>query len=294
MRQKLIFPLTLSVCLASCVSDNNRNTVQNVDNRIIENDSLKYKVEQIKKVFHTLPSPMELSMLFKEEGIEYQREKLHKVEKKEIYTISFKKAFNLGLYGADLSYAGLFGKQADAISYFTAAKKLADDLGIGETFNNKYVLRIEENPNNRDTLLSVISDFFIENDQYLKGKQGQNLSTYVLAGGWLEGMHLGANMLAENTDRDGIRKVISGQRNSLHNLIQMLHKLEDTRQVQHIIDGIVALEKEFMSIPLQQDTLAQVVDKDIHPIENDSMLLNDTNVQAIRDQIAEIRSMIVR
>ncbi|MBD98405.1 MAG: hypothetical protein CMO34_01065 [Verrucomicrobia bacterium] len=293
MYKNILVPISVAIALSSCVSNDNRENVQNVNTEVIEKDSLKQKVEQIKKVFYELPSPMELSMLFKEEGIEYQNEKLHPVEKKDIYTISFKKAFNLGVYGADLSYAGLFGKHEDALMYFSAAQLLADDLGIGQTFKKKYILRLEAYPNDRDTLLAVISDFFIENDHYLRDKQNENISTYVLAGGWIEGMHLGANMLAENTDREGILKVISGQRNSLHNLILMLTRLDDTRQVQHIINGIVELEKEFVNIPLTLNNTAVSVHSDTLAADN-LALLTDSNVQIIKERIAEIRSMIVR
>lgn len=293
MSKNILIPISVAIALSSCISNDKRQNVQNVNTEIIGNDSLKNKVEQIKKVFYELPSPMELSMLFKEEGIEYQNDKLHPVEKKDIYTISFKKAFNLGVYGADLSYAGLFGRHEDALAYFSAAQLLADDLGIGQTFKKKYILRLEANPNDRDTLLAVISDFFIENDQYLREEQSQNISTYVLAGGWIEGMHLGANMLAEDTDRNGIRKVISEQRNSLHNLVLMLSELKDTRQVQHIIDGIVELEKEFINIPLQQDSLLNKTPLG-NTLKKDSALLTDSNIQVIKERISEIRSMIVR
>ena len=134
----------------------------------LNDDEKKEKVQKVQKVFYSLPSPLEMSLLFKSEGIQYVPSVLHDLEDRDRYLVSKKKALNLGVYGADLSYAGLFSKHEDAIAYLKVCQLMADEIGIGQTFEQELISRLEKNPNNRDTLLLVIIDFFLNNESFLR------------------------------------------------------------------------------------------------------------------------------
>ncbi len=197
---KIALSCGLAALVYSCSDGEKKgdlNDKQNV-NAAAPRDTLK--VERVKKVFYTLPSPLEITMLFKKEGVEYHRDMLNAVQKRKEYSTSISKAFNLGVYGADLSYSGLFGKHEAAIQYFAVSTILADDLGLGTTFQEDFIVRLEQHSGNKDTLLKVIEDFFVQNDQQLEQSEGQDLSSCVLIGGWIEGMYLGTKILNENTD----------------------------------------------------------------------------------------------
>lgn len=108
---------------------------------------------------------------------------------------------------------------------------LADELGMGQTFQKSFVSRIEQSPNNGDTLLQVISDFFLSNDAHLKEMNRTDISTYVLIGGWLEGMYLGSNMATKEERSNGIDQIVVGQKGSISNLNKLLMEVEQPTEV---------------------------------------------------------------
>lgn len=280
------FPLSLLVVsiyligFSACLSEKRtpeEDTSSANDTSIVKKEDNHEKIQQIKKIFHSLPSPLELTLLFKEEGIEYNRNKLHPTEKREGYLTSTKKALNLGVYGADLSYTGLFGEHQDAIQYFTVTHLLAAEVGIEQTFEKEFISRLEKNSNNKDTLLNVIGEFFLNNDRYLKDHKQQDISSYVLAGGWIEGMYLGTSMANSNNNSKGIRDIIAGQQPSLKNLIAVLQNIKKNEEGVEFITAIEELESLF----------PQLVDK-----EGSQYELSDSSLVVIRKKVASIRSLI--
>ena len=256
------------------------------------------KVDQIKKIFYSLPSPIELTYLFKKEGINYQADKLHSIAARNNYNVTIKKALNLGVYGADLSYAGLFGNHEDAIEYYTTCQILAEEIGIGQTFQKEFISRIESNADNRDTLLQVISDFFLDNDAYLKDHRQQHISTYILIGGWIEGMYLGTQMEVKESDSKGIRTIIAGQKHSLISLLVLLNNIEDEESLNVLRENMEDLAKLFDQINyVKADENKQKVEKKNGKIvlntgESDTKI-DDKTFEQIKNLVKEIRTSII-
>lgn len=280
---KLRPPLSLllvglyAFAFSSCVSENRKSEVDRESTEAspeAASESSKAKVKRIKKIFYSLPSPLELTLLFKEEGIEYDREKLHPTERRDDYLTSTKKALNLGVYGADLSYAGLFGEHQDAIQYFTATHLVAADIGIEQTFQKEFISRLEKNANNKDTLLNVIGEFFMNNDKYLKNHKQEDVSSYVLAGGWIEGLYLGTNM-AKHSNSEGLKNLIADQEPSLKNLIALLNDIEDKEEIEELIRSVEELEVQFQHLVARKD----------EP--------NDSTLTEIRNRVAGIREQVI-
>ena len=258
----------------------------------------KAKAEKIKKIFFALPSPLELSALFKSEGVKYEKEALHKTNKRIRYTLPHEKALNLGVYGADLSYAGLFARHEDAIEYYTACQLLADEIGMGQTFQQGFVSRIEKSPNNRDTLLQVISDFFLSNDAHLKEMNRTDISTYVLIGGWLEGMYLGSNMATKEKQTNGIDEIVVSQKNAITYLHELLTKVEESNElVDQLQQHLVTIEEAYANIKtVEVDSIDSLnsgmkslkIDPAANEIGQDSLLT------LISKEIGQARALIIQ
>lgn len=292
----LISPL-IAFMFVACLSETN-NREKNADQKVGAESSTKTpsdkeeqaKVNQIKKIFYSLPSPIELTYLFKKEGVDYQADKLHSIAARNNYTITTKKALNLGVYGADLSYAGLFGNHEDAIEYYTTCQILAEDIGIGQTFQKEFISRIESNANNRDTLLQVISDFFLDNDAYLKDQRQQHISSYILVGGWIEGMYLGTQMEVKESDAKGIRTIIAGQKHSLISLIVLLNSIEDEESLNILREKMERLASLFDKIEYRDTGESQQkVQK-----KNGKIVLNTGEAETIIDEetFEEIKALV--
>ncbi|MEQ8910396.1 MAG: hypothetical protein RIC95_14460 [Vicingaceae bacterium] len=293
----LLLIFSLAACLEQAPSKSNSSKTIQAKPRRSEADSLK--AEQIKKIFYSLPSPMELTLLFKKEGVNYNSEKLHKTARRKEYVLPNKKALNLGVYGADLSYAGLFGRHEDAIDYFTCSQLMAEDLGVGQTFRKEFISRLEKNPNNRDTLLQVISDFFLNNDAYLKDQHRQDISTSILIGGWVEGMFLGTKMHASEADPSGIESIIAGQKHSLNNLLSLLeNRIENSPLVDSIELSLVTMSKHYEEInyPAQSTAKTSSTNQKGELVLNtgqEKVSISDSTLQKISKQVEIARKYIV-
>src|SRR5690606_40168384 len=60
--------------------------------------------EVISSILESIPQPLEISMLLKESGNEYNLNYLNPAGNRSKYNSNYKKALNLGIYGADLGY----------------------------------------------------------------------------------------------------------------------------------------------------------------------------------------------
>ena len=244
-----VISLIVALLLSSCLSESNKErSIQSIDTQLVADETNNEKVERIKKIFYTLPSPLEVTMMFKKGGVQYHSDILHPTAKRNDYNNTLSKALNLGVYGADLSYVGLFAKHEAALKYLATSQIMADDLGIGSTFQEGFISRLEENAGNKDTLLKVLGEFFLKNDQYLKDSQYQDLSTYILAASWVEGMYLGTKMVDERKNAEGIKNIIINQRIPLHNVIVLLQNTMISETSGEILKMLGELESVYSGI----------------------------------------------
>lgn len=281
-------PLLLSILLGgltACLSeDRKKESYTSKEKDTLPKKEVDEKINRIKKIFFSLPSPLELTYLFKQEGIEYQKEKLHDINERKKYVLPIKKALNLGVYGANLSYAGLFGKHQDAIEYFTTTQLMAEELGVGQSFQKEFISRLEKNANDKDTLLQVVSDFFMDNENYLNDRNQQDISTYILIGGWVEGLYLGTEM-AQNPNATGIRKIILEQESSLKNLLILLNQLNQPKGSQDLLDSLTALNPYFQKLNETADSAAA--------INKNQTTAQQESFEQIRLKVSRIRNLII-
>lgn len=300
MKQPLlrIFVISLiTIVLFACQEKAEKEAAKNVEEKAQVKLESKEKAGRIKTIFYSLPSPLELTILFKQEGVEYHYDKLHNPSNRDKYITTVKKGLNLGIYGADLSYAGLFAKHSDAIQYFSVSQVIAADLGIGQTFQREFITRLENNANNKDTLLQVITDFFLENDSYLKDQNQQNISTYVLVGGWIEGLYLGTHMVSNKTNANGIREIIIGQLASLNNLLVLLDDVGRSQEMQLLKSKMELLRSYYDELePVKTEEAKTKIEEGELVIDTGEELatMSDETFEKIKELVTEIRSTIIR
>ena len=155
--------------LFGCASDSSKQDRVEVDAKdIVVDDDVKSGVQTARQIFYSLPSPLETAMILKRSGAEYNPEILNPVENISRYTTSKSMALNLGIYSTNLSYASLFDQTQASIKYMTASKKMAEGLGILNAIDNTVIQRLEENVNNRDVIMEIISETFLNTNSILE------------------------------------------------------------------------------------------------------------------------------
>lgn len=236
------FGLLATIIIAACGGDPPPQDTLKTDGAT---DSTQAdRVRKTRNIFHNIPSPMETAALLKKAGAEYDKDVLNDVKKVDNYTSPSKQALNLGIYGADLSYASVFNNTQESMLYTACAQNLAKRLNVANAFGQETVDRMEANRNDRDSLLNIISETYWSVDAHLKEDGRDNVSALMIAGGWVEGLYI-ATQVCRSHDTPELRQRIADQRIPLEQLIDLMatYSTDDpaVAGVKSDLDAIAAL-----------------------------------------------------
>ena len=175
-----------------------------------------------KIVYYGTPSLVEVASLMKASGAQFSGEVMNELERSQSYVEQHKKAINLGVYGADLTYAAMFDHTQESINYLKTVKDMAEELGLTSAFEENLIKSIESNISNRDSLLDVITDFYWSADAYLMDNDRSEVASLIITGGWVESMYLACHMYRTNPENKKLQERIAEQKLILKNLVLFL------------------------------------------------------------------------
>jgi len=291
------FPFTFLFFTATFFGCHNSDDSDNVKSSDTTTIDMNKDVVSAENVFVFVPSPIETAGLLKDAGAKYNKDFLNPPQNVSKYSNTASQALNLGVYGTDLAFAGIFEQHSETMIYMNCTGKLADLLHISSAFNSDRSNRLENNINNRDSILSIITDSYWDCDALLhENNQGQ-ASALMISGGWIEGLYL-ACKVAEATNSNDIRVRIVEQRSSLDKLVGLLDKQKNA-DIQPIDDQLKNLKKLFDALPKQQVTESTVTTDaktGVTTIGSDNspppISLNDLEFKNILTEITKIRNGI--
>ncbi|PCJ27624.1 MAG: hypothetical protein COA97_03110 [Flavobacteriales bacterium] len=290
--KKYLFIIIGSSILMAC--GGNGSMEDGVIDEIVDNELTPERAEKAQMVFQTIPSPLETASIFQEAGAEYNTDITNPVENVSNYSTNAQKALNFGVYGADLSYANIFDQSQESMFYMNCTKKMSDGLGITSAFDAATMERIEENINNRDSLLTIINDAFWIADAHLKENGQDHLSALIIAGGWIEGLYLGTKSLnLETAPNNNLMQRIADQKYSLNNLMELL--------ITYNNPDVIALEQKMKVLQsvfdkIEEKTTETTVSNTggISTIEGGNTLVYEASIiTEITKEIDKIRNEII-
>lgn len=270
----------------SCTTDNKKVTDDSGDE--IEQALLKKDLRNVKKIFYNIPSPIEMSSLMQRAGTIYNTDILNPISNQERYTTNASLALNLGVYGADLSYIRVFDQMQESINYLSAIKKISEKLGIPEEQGRFTLSRLEQNVQDRDTLLQIISDTYAAADVYLKENEREGIAALIILGGWSEALYLATSIVNEKDPSQDMINRIAEQKYSFNNLKAFLADFSDEAEIQKFSPFIDQLDKVFNKITIIQEKGEILTDT-----ENKLTTINyQSKIDASMEQIIEINGII--
>jgi hypothetical protein len=183
-------------------------------------------------VFNTMPDRKLVMRLVDENRIEYNPDFLNDPTRANKYVLELAKAFNLGIYGADLTIASSFDQTQESMVFLKCVNMLAGYLGVNSAFDQRMFERIDANENNKDSILEIVTGAFKRVDEILKQNKRPSTSAVILSGCWIEGLYVSCQM-ANEVPSESIIKAIVQQKESLRNLIVMMEavRLDDDARV---------------------------------------------------------------
>ena len=197
---------------------------------------------------YPLPTSFIVTKMLNEAKAPYILSICNSNENVDNYFMQKEKALNLGVYGADLSYASTYNMKQETMLYLKASKRLTDEMEISTAFNTNYVERIENSIENGDSLISIISDSFYDTYDYLIANKKDKLAILVMAGSWIEGLYITSQIALTAGDNTKFLEIIAHQKNSLNTLLEVMDPVKDDADAKEIYSSLTELSKLYDTI----------------------------------------------
>lgn len=289
----IVFGLAAMFLFWSCTSQEEKDKEKELEVKI---DSSASMLVKFNNTLFSVPSPYQMALLAKEQKIDFNKDFLNPTSNMNKYTTDFKKALNLGVYGANLGYINIYEQNPDAITYFAVVKSLASQLNIIGAFNPKTISRIEKNMGNKDSLLYIISGTYRSADQYLKDNKRDDMGVLILAGGWIESVHIIIDIAKKQKNQEIIDR-IGEQKHPLDNLIKILSPYyNQSEDFAKLLDSLIDLAYDFDGIDFKYKYEEPVVDvktKTTTVGGKTEVIISNEQLKIISDKITRIRQNIV-
>jgi hypothetical protein len=229
---------------------------------IKDKDEILQDIKQAEKIFQALPSPLESAMLIKSAGARFEDKLLNPVSNVNNYVTNKAMAINLGIYTCDLSFASLYEQTQLLIDYMNAAKKMADGLGILKAIEQSDIDRLEENINNSDVIMDIVSQTFMNSNSYLEDNGQPATAAMVLVGGWIEGLYI-STQLVDMKDFNGNKLVarIIDQKLSIDILLNLLSGSKGNPAVDALMVQVGKLKSVFDKIRIDTSPISTEFDQ---------------------------------
>jgi hypothetical protein len=293
----LVIFLSASI-ISSCNSRGNKTSGEEAAVVVPSDNSAVYdEIKQAEKIFNALPSPLESAMLIKSAGARFDDDLLNPIQNVNKYVTNKMMALNLGIYTCDLSFASLYEQTQLIIDYMNAAKKMADGLGILKAIEQSTIDRLEENINNSEVIMEIVSETFMNSNSYLEDNDQPAIAAMVLVGGWFEGLYI-STQLVDMNDFNGNKLVgrIIDQKLSIGILINLLQTSKGNPAVDELLVQVNKLKVVFDKISITTSPVRPEFDQSSNTTVLKSEVKTDMTPAVFKELAAvveEIRSTFV-
>jgi hypothetical protein len=292
----LVFVLTFSL-ITGCKSGK-KPPQEGEEAKVPENVAeIKQDIDKANKIFRALPSPLESAKLIQTAGAQFNANLLNPVSKQSSYVTNKALALNLGVYTCDLSFASLYEQTQLLIDYMNAAKKMADGLGILDAIKQEDIDKLEENINNSEVIMEVVSQTFMNSNSSLEEEGRTATAATVLLGGWIEGLYI-STQLVDMKDFNGNKLVgrIIDQKLSIDILLDLLNSNKGNPSIDELILQVQKLKTVFDKINLKSTPVKTEFDQ----ASNTTLLKSEVSTNMTPEifielarTVAEIRNSFV-
>ncbi|GHT16643.1 hypothetical protein AGMMS4956_19460 [Bacteroidia bacterium] len=232
----------------------------------------KSAVEQAPTTY-PIPTAYEVTRLINEAGAAFVIGITNPMENVDTYLTDAKKAVNIGIYGADLAYVSTYNLEQATRNYIKALHTLTNDLHISTQINNSLIQQIEQNIDNKDTVISIISRSFDDTYSFLVNNGQDDVSLLVLAGTWIEGMYIATYLATTSENAENLLPIVARQLTSLNTLLDLLNASQNA-DIQPVAKKIKDIQSLFIEI-------------------SDQKALDKKGAQQLRDKIEGLRNEYV-
>lgn len=246
--------------------------------------------ENVKKVLYEIPSPAEIPFLLQATGADFDADLINSIEKVDGYASMTDKAIlNLGVYATDVGYLSSYEKTQESLTYMRSCRKLADNLGLSDSFSPELIEQFEKSVESRDSLAQLVNSTIADAENLLREDSRENLAALMITGSFIEGIYLGTQIVdtypddldetTKNLILSNLIRTIINQKKPLDDLISMLESTDQTERVTAILASLIRVQEAYEGINLDE-----LIEK--------QEILNAGTIKAITDEVAPLRNDI--
>jgi hypothetical protein len=238
----------------------------------VEAEQVKTIENQIETNVYPLPTSAAVIKMLTELEVGYIIGISNPVENTKKYFSSSTRAINLGVFGADLSYATLYNMNQEIINYMNSIRSLANELNMSKIYNEELYDKIKQNYDNRDELVKILTNAFNDTYSYLSDNDQQPLALLVVGGAWVEGMYLTTHVSEAAYQVAGISRVLLEQKKSFELFLEITQPYLSDPSVSDFVKGLDPVKKVYEGLGTS---------------------LTDQNIKDITKVIMDVRAKIV-
>ncbi|MCP4459992.1 MAG: hypothetical protein GY816_18510 [Cytophagales bacterium] len=279
---------TISIAILVACGGNSDKGNSNSDEFKKAQDDLK---ENVKKVLYEIPSPAEIPFLLQATGVDFDATLINSIDKVDSYaSLTDKAILNLGIYATDVGYLSSYEKTQESLTYMRSCRKLADNLGLSDSFSPELIGRFEKSVESRDSLATLVNETIADAENLLKEDSRENLAALMITGSFIEGIYLGTQIVdnypddldetTKNLILSKLIRMIIDQKEPLEDLVTMLKSTEQTDRVTSILAGLSKVTEAYNGVDLEA------------LIANQETLSAET-IKAITDAVAPLRNDLI-
>lgn len=285
---KKIFILlfVLSVIFLSCKRDKT-DVTDEIPQKIDTSEIFK----EIKQVYYSMPSPMEIASIIGKYKQNFSPEMLLDIDKAKSYSSTKAQSLNMGMYSTDIAFLTITGNYQYSKQYFSVLVYISNELDITEGINDTLLRSVEENIEDLKKVEKLTSIAFFKSDAFLKENSKQKIATYIINGSWIESIYLISKLSADENIKSDIFNLLIDQRLVLENII----KIDEQQQIdEELIETMKYLKQLF-------DNCIVITKKEIEDPYTDSLRVKTTveynfnkyKIKKISDEISKIRENFI-
>jgi len=228
---------------------------------------------QIEANVYPLPTSAEVIKMLTEYEVGYQVGITNPVDNTKKYFSSTKRAINLGVYGADLSYVTLYNIQQEVINFLNAIRSLSNELNMSKIYNEELYDKIKLNFDNKDELVKILTNAFNDTYAYLSDNDQQSLALLVVGGAWVEGMYLTTHVTEAAYEAANFSKVLLEQKKSFDLYLEITGPFMNDPSVSDFVNKLDPVKKVYETLTTS---------------------LTEQNIKDITKVITDVRDQIVQ
>ena len=289
----------VALALVSCGGDKKNDEKALLDSLSnVQPKQAPVSKEIVNDFIQSIPSPIEISVLIKEQGAKYDGKILNPTDNQSEYNTNFRQALNLGVYSTDLGYANIYDQKQDAIKYLDAVTEMANGLKIGQFFDFSTIKRLATNSSNLDSLLLITTQNFEKINSYLQDQNRSNQSVLILTGGWLESLYLTCEVVKKYPSQQ-FKERVGEQKVILDQLLLLLDFYKDDANVKALIGDLNVLKAKFDAVTITREYKKSTI-KEVNgiPMLTDNSVskttVTDQDIDNIRNATIAVREKIIK